>query len=1402
MKTRKSNKYSLGKLGHAWVVKGCLTLMMTLMLSVTSAHAQAARPFYDVIRIGDDLPKLSYAVTYPWGINRLGEVVGTYNDLSGYSRAYRWKNGAAQDLGTLGGSSAGAEDINDSGQVVGWAAVSGDTSTLAFLWDPATGAMQSIGWLDPANAWSAALGINNAGQIVGSSFVQMNDSTSEHAFLWEDGAMSDLGTLGGDWSVAYGINDAGQIIGSSKISADDPWIWPFLWQGGSMANLSIPEPCHQCAPTDINNAGQVVGFWYDYNPPPGITETKALLWDNGVLQYLPGLGGTRAGAFGINNKGQVVGGASLAGDTVSHAVLWENGVAQDLNSLIDPHSGWVLEDAYSINDSGWIGGTGSYQGIPYSTFLLKPRLPVLIIPGIGGTYAANLALDYWWLTGRGADPSDLQIDPLALTYHDLIKTLENVGYVRDQDLFVVNYDWRLPPGPSDGSLDGRVDGLTGSSITDPLREYGVDYLGHFLKQSKAAWEAQYPGKTLEEVDVIAHSTGGLVARTYIQSGAYGGTFAGGTLPKVRDLIMVGVPNQGASKAWNPMHDNWVVDPVFQMVVSKVINRAYEKVLAGEAISGPDYDIDLNSISPPHCADLPEVCFVNQYVPTIRSLLATYDFIDFGSGLSNVNGIAGLRNALLLDLNAGAPNAFADDANVTIIYGTGKDTPELVRERMGQAGGQNAIASFTQFMARDAQPGEVWYEDVVVPGGGDGTVPLISSVGQFVGDPRVRLEPFSGVDHGELVSDAQAQERMLEILGVRFSPGDISTSLHLSIGAVCAVSGCANFILDPAEGFLVDGLGRHLGYSGATGPLAEIPESVWFGNADGIGWVFGSTEKPLTLELSGLGENYYVMVSVLTPTDHGGVVDRGFLAQGQTKVLPVSLVSRTGDTLAPTAVLTAPSQVSVGESFTLDGSGSFDTPPGHVVRYIWTLLQGGGSSNFTVGVPIETTTSTIQVTVNPANPIPPGTATFQLVVVDDSGNPSQPDARQVTIGETVAPTAVLSAPSQVAVGESFVLDGSGSFDLPPGHVVRYIWTLLQGGGSSNFTVGVPIETTTSTIQVTVNPANPIPPGTATFQLVVVDDSGNPSQPDARQVTIGETVAPTAVLSAPSQVAVGESFVLDGSGSFDPPPGHVVRYIWTMLQGGGESSFTVGVPIETTTSTIQVTVNPANPIPPGTATFQLLVVDDSGNPSQPDARQVTLLDKSPPVFSGVPGPITVEATSSEGAVVTYTPPTAIDVVSGSVPVTCEPPSGSLFPLGSTTVTCTASDGSGNSASESFSVTVELTHREAVLCGMLQGGALPDVDGYAFQGSKGETVTVTLAADPSGTYQDGRAALALLGIGLLKTDGGALPNSVIATLPRSGAYYVTVSEAILGKERFSGAYCVTLESSGNAWQTFRRR
>jgi hypothetical protein len=99
------------------------------------------------------------------------------------------------------------------------------------------------------------------------------------------------------------------------------------------------------------------------------------------------------------------------------------------------------------------------------------------------------------------------------------------------------------------------------------------------------------------------------------------------------------------------------------------------------------------------------------------------------------------------------------------------------------------------------------------------------------------------------------------------------------------------------------------------------------------------------------------------------------------------------------------------------------------------------AKFAIGTPVESADPTVEVTVDPAAPLAVGRHTFQLVVVDDSGNQSLPDSVVVVVRDSQNPTAVLRVPTQVEFGTSFPLDGRASSDVPPGRVVKYIFTMI-------------------------------------------------------------------------------------------------------------------------------------------------------------------------------------------------------------------------------------------------------------------------------------------------------------------------------------------------------------------------
>ena len=103
-----------------------------------------------------------------------------------------------------------------------------------------------------------------------------------------------------------------------------------------------------------------------------------------------------------------------------------------------------------------------------------------------------------------------------------------------------------------------------------------------------------------------------------------------------------------------------------------------------------------------------------------------------------------------------------------------------------------------------------------------------------------------------------------------------------------------------------------------------------------------------------------------------------------------------------------------------------------------------------------------------------------------------------------------------------------------------------------------------------------------------------------------------------------------------------------------------------------------------------------------------------------------------------------------------------------------------------------------------SLLDQDLFRFRGTKGEHVTLTLEALPGPQSQGARATLLLAAaipkVFFVRVDCSALPNAIQATLPATGTYLLAVAEHHRSKNgtSFRGDYCLTLESSGAAWQT----
>lgn len=357
-----------------------------MVLGFATSESANAASLYSVTDLGTLSGSSGSLAT---GINDSGQVIG-YSTNDGPFRAFLWENGVMTDLGTLGGTHSQAWGINDLGQVVGFADTNfvmneyGHPYEQAFLWNKSQGMTDLGGPLGGSiGEQSLAYDINNSGQVVG-GWLQLSSQLGRYAFLWQNGSITNLGTLGGLESRAFSINNSTQVVGESTFSSGDSDTHAFIWNDGKgMTDLGTLKGGPVSAATAINDLGQVVGYSFT----SGYQSIEAFLWKDGVgMISLGTLGGNYSDAEDINNLGQIVGFSSKTNSGQdTYAFLWEGGVMTDLNSLIPDDSGWLLTDALGINNTGQIVGSG-YIDNQLHAFLLTPASEPKPVPEPASTW--------------------------------------------------------------------------------------------------------------------------------------------------------------------------------------------------------------------------------------------------------------------------------------------------------------------------------------------------------------------------------------------------------------------------------------------------------------------------------------------------------------------------------------------------------------------------------------------------------------------------------------------------------------------------------------------------------------------------------------------------------------------------------------------------------------------------------------------------------------------------------------------------------------------------------------------------------------------------------------------------------------------------------------------------------
>jgi probable HAF family extracellular repeat protein len=348
----------------------------------------------------------------PFWVNDRGEIVGTSeNGLVdplanvNQTRAVLWQDGQIMDLGSFGGYQNAAQSINNRGQISGFSlnttpdpyslneffffGSSNGTQTRAFIWQ--NGQMQDLGTLGTGND-AAAFGINEHGQIVGYGYTSAvpNPVTGLppiDPFFWENGQITDIGGFGGAFGLPSFLNNRGQVIGVSSIASNpaacfteqDPDCHPFLWNQPKLIDLKTSTiGGAPIIANEISDAGEIIGA-ADFSSNGG-SSFDAYLWRNGVATDLGALRGDCFSlAASMNSSGQIAGNSFTCPDGVfHHAFLWEHGTIVDLNTLIPANSALQLVASVAINDRGEIAGNGVPSGIDPANVMTQGHAFLLI----------------------------------------------------------------------------------------------------------------------------------------------------------------------------------------------------------------------------------------------------------------------------------------------------------------------------------------------------------------------------------------------------------------------------------------------------------------------------------------------------------------------------------------------------------------------------------------------------------------------------------------------------------------------------------------------------------------------------------------------------------------------------------------------------------------------------------------------------------------------------------------------------------------------------------------------------------------------------------------------------------------------------------------------------------------
>lgn len=344
--------------------------VIAIVLSIGLLYSAASAQDYEVTELGT----LGGIWSRPSQFGSDGSAAGGSTVYNGALHPFIWSDGIMDDLGVPDDYLvAVATGRNSVGLVVGYA--NGEyQSQYAYIWDD--GQWAYLGTLPGEGLdYSVAADINDLSQVCGYSFT-LGPGSRRRGWVWQNGEMTDIGTLGGDKCSADAVNEIGQVVGNSQIYDPDEYIaHAFVWQYGEMTDLgTLPGEVNSAA-VDINENCQIVGSCsHRMQTYPFLTVSRPCLWENGeaidlglVESYMRGV------ATAINDNGVIVGwmSTSLSGGN-SRAFIRSDSNWIDLNTLVPSDFDNELISALDIDNEGRILCEGTTSNSSIQGFLLTP----------------------------------------------------------------------------------------------------------------------------------------------------------------------------------------------------------------------------------------------------------------------------------------------------------------------------------------------------------------------------------------------------------------------------------------------------------------------------------------------------------------------------------------------------------------------------------------------------------------------------------------------------------------------------------------------------------------------------------------------------------------------------------------------------------------------------------------------------------------------------------------------------------------------------------------------------------------------------------------------------------------------------------------------------------------------